>query len=90
MTTHPDHWNRIYEGGGRPGWDLAGATPVLGEALAHACAAGLGFSPRAMSLETCRDLAKPRFDILHLAHADTGHPRRAGREFLLVARRRQD
>jgi len=46
--------------------------------------------PYAMSLETCRDLASPHFDILHLAHAITGHPRRAGREFLLVARHRQD
>lgn len=198
MTDHPDYWNRIYEGEGRPGWDMARATPVLGEALAHAGAAGLApgasivvpgcgfghdaaelealgyrvtgldfapralegararygdrivwsqadwFSPRlgpwdaifdhtcfaameplrrpdyvaacarhlapgglwmavlfhdvqgrpapphAMSLETCRDLARPHFDVLHLAHATTGHPRRAGREFLLVARRRQD
>ncbi|WP_243303732.1 methyltransferase domain-containing protein [Geothrix oryzisoli] len=198
MTGHPDYWNQLYEGQVRPGWDMAKATPVLGEALAHATAAGLApgasvvvpgcgyghdaaelaalgyrvtgldfaplalqgalarygdriawspadwFSPQlgpwdaifdhtcfaamaparrteyveacarhlapgglwmavlfhdvqgrpapphAMSLETCRDLASPRFDILHLAHAATGHPRRVGREFLLVARRRQD
>ncbi len=198
MTDHPEDWNRFYEGQARPGWDMAKATPVLAEALAHAAAAGLApgasvvvpgcgyghdaaelaalgyavtgldfaplalqgarerygdhiawspadwFSPRlgpwdaifdhtcfaameparrpayvaacarhlapgglwlavlfhdvqgrpapphAMSLETCRDLASPGFDILHLAHAKEGHPRRVGREFLLVARRRQD
>jgi SAM-dependent methyltransferase len=198
MTDRPDYWNRIYEDEGRPGWDMAKATPVLGEALAHAVAAGLApgasvvvpgcgyghdaaelaalgyavtgldfaplalqgararygdrivwspadwFSPwpgpwdaifdhtcfvtmdparrpayvdacarhlaagglwmailfhdvqgrpgppHAISMEACRSLAEPRFEILHLAHATTSHPRRLGREFLLVARRRQD
>lgn len=46
--------------------------------------------PHAISMETCRILVEPRFDILHLAHATASHPRRAGREFLMVARRRQD
>lgn len=46
--------------------------------------------PHAISLETCRELADPRFEILHLARAEASHPRRAGRELLMVARRRQD
>jgi thiopurine S-methyltransferase len=198
MTAHPDYWNRIYQEEGRPGWDMAGATPVLGEALSQASALGLGpeaaivvpgcgyghdaaelnargypvtgldFAPlaiqrararygdriawsqadwfttqlgpweaifdhtcfvamdparrpayvdacahhlkphglwlavlfhdvqgrpgppHAISMETCRALVEPRFEVLHLAHATTSHPRRAGREFLMVARRRQD
>jgi len=203
MTDHPDYWNRIYEDEGRPGWDMAGATPVMGEALEHAAALGLtpgasivvpgcgyghdaagldalGYAvtgldfaplaiqgarsrygdriawsqadwfsaargeagtgpwdaifdhtcfvamdlarradyvqacahhlepgglwmavlfhdvqgrpgpPHAISMEKCRALVEPRFEILHLAHATSSHPRRAGREFLMVAKRRQD
>src|SRR5512133_440747 len=198
MTDHPDYWNRIYEEEGRPGWDMAGPTPVLGEAMAHArrlglapgaavvvpgCGYGhdaaardaLGYAdtgldfaplavqgakgrygdrvawsqadwfsthlgpwdaifdhtcfvamdptrrpayvdacahhlrpsglwmavvfhdvngrpgpPHAVSMPEMRLLAESRFEILHLAHATNSHPRRLGREFLLVARRRQD
>ncbi|WP_243294512.1 methyltransferase domain-containing protein [Geothrix mesophila] len=46
--------------------------------------------PHAIPLETCRELAIPYFEILHLARAAASHPRRAGRELLMVARRRQD
>ena len=46
--------------------------------------------PHAISMETCRALAEPRFEILHLVHTTNSHPRRAGREFLMVAKRRQD
>ncbi|WP_257310361.1 TPMT family class I SAM-dependent methyltransferase [Geothrix fuzhouensis] len=46
--------------------------------------------PHAIPLETCRELADPHFEILHLARASASHPRRAGRELLMVARRRQD
>jgi SAM-dependent methyltransferase len=196
MTGHPDYWNRIYEEEGRPGWDMAGATPVLQEALAQAGAlglapgaavavpgcgyghdaaalAGLGyavtgldFAPRALAgararygervawspadwftpglgpwdalfdhtcfvamdpprrtayVEACADhlrpgglwmavvfhdvqgrpgpphaiamaemraLAEARFEVLHLAETGASHPRRLGREFLLIARRR--
>jgi hypothetical protein len=35
-----------------------------------------------------RTLAEARFDVLHLAPATASHPRRAGREFLLIGRRR--
>ena len=198
MTDHPDYWNRIYEDEGRPGWDMDGATPLVGELLGLALPLGLrpgaslvvpgcgyghdaveldswGFAvtgldfaplaiqgamqrygdhvawsqadwfathlgpwdaifdhtcfvamdlprrpayvdacaahlkpgglwmaalfhdvngrpgpPHAISMDACRALVEPRFDILHLAAATTGHPRRLGREFLLVARRRQD
>jgi SAM-dependent methyltransferase len=46
--------------------------------------------PHAISMETCRALAEPRFEILHLVHTTNSHPRRAEREFLMVAKRRQD
>jgi hypothetical protein len=34
-----------------------------------------------------RGLAETRFQVLHLAEATASHPRRAGREYLLVARK---
>lgn len=196
MTSHPDHWNRHYETGARPEWDMGRPTPVLAEALELATACGLApgasvvvpgcgfghdaaaladlgfattgldFAPRALagararygdrvrwaqedwftpglgpwdaifdhtclvamdparrgayaeacadhlrpgglwlavafhdvqgrpgpphaiSLDELRRLAEPRFEVLHLAEAARSHPRRAGREGLLVARRR--
>jgi SAM-dependent methyltransferase len=196
MTDHPDYWNRIYEEEGRPGWDMDGATPLLGELLELArplglrpgaslvvpgcgyghdavaleargfAVTGLDFAPLAIQgamqrygdrvawsqadwftthlgpwdaifdhtcfvamdparrpayVEACaghlkpgglwlaglfhdvngrqgpphatpmaemRTLAEARFEVLHLAHATASHPRRAGREFLLIGRRR--
>ena len=35
-----------------------------------------------------QQLAEARFEVLHLAEATASHPRRAGREFLLVAQKR--
>ena len=43
--------------------------------------------PHAIPMATLRRLAEPRFEILHLGEATQSHPRRAGREYLLVARR---
>jgi hypothetical protein len=39
-------------------------------------------------MEAMSALAEARFDVLHLAEALQSHPRRAGREYLLVARKR--
>jgi len=44
--------------------------------------------PHAIAMEDLRTLVTPRFEVLHLAAATQSHPRRAGREFLLVARKR--
>ena len=44
--------------------------------------------PHAIPMEERRHLAEAHFDVLHLDHATASHPRRAGREYLLVARRR--
>lgn len=196
MTGHPDYWNRLYEDQGRPGWDMAGATPLVSELLdlarplglrpgcdlvvpgcgyGHDAAelegrgfavTGLDFAPRAIEgarsrygdrvawsqadwfspelgpwdaifdhtcfvamdparrpayVDACaahlrpggfwlavlfhdvngrpgpphalpmaemRVLAEPCFEVLHLGEARTSHPRRAGREYLLVARSR--
>jgi len=47
-----------------------------------------GTFPYAVSMETLRSLAEPHFEILHLAKAEHSHPRRAGREFLVIGRKR--
>ncbi len=44
--------------------------------------------PHAIAMEEMRHLAVPHFDVLHLDAAKESHPRRAGREFLMVARKR--
>lgn len=44
--------------------------------------------PHAIPMTQLRTLVEPRFEVLHLAPATASHPRRAGREFLVVARRR--
>lgn len=44
--------------------------------------------PHAITPEAMRVLVSDRFEVLHLAEAERSHPRRAGREFLMVARRR--
>jgi SAM-dependent methyltransferase len=44
--------------------------------------------PHSISMAEMRQLAEAPFEVLHLDHAQTSHPRRAGREFLLVARKR--
>ena len=44
--------------------------------------------PFALPQESLRALASARFEVLHLDDAARSHPRRAGRELLLVGRRR--
>jgi thiopurine S-methyltransferase len=44
--------------------------------------------PHAIPMADLRRLVEPRFEDLHLAEATTSHPRRAGREYLLVGRLR--
>jgi len=44
--------------------------------------------PHAIAKPELRALVAPRFEVLHLDDATQSHPRRAGREFLLVARKR--
>ena len=44
--------------------------------------------PHAIAMADMRTFAEAHFDVLHLAEAKESHPRRAGREFLLVARKR--
>lgn len=47
-----------------------------------------GVRPWAVQPEELRALAEPAFEVLDLQPAHTGHPRRLGREFWMVARRR--
>ena len=49
-----------------------------------------GVPPFAISEDEVRALAGERFDVLHLGGATRSHRARAGREFLLVARRRPE
>ena len=44
--------------------------------------------PHPIAMADMRTLAEARFEVLHLADATQSHPRRAGREFLMIARRR--
>jgi methyl halide transferase len=44
--------------------------------------------PHALPKEGMCVLAETRFEVLHLAEATASHPRRAGREYLMVARKR--
>lgn len=44
--------------------------------------------PHAISMADMRALAETHFEVLHLGAATQSHPRRAGREFLLVAKRK--
>jgi cyclopropane fatty-acyl-phospholipid synthase-like methyltransferase len=46
--------------------------------------------PHAISAEDMRRLAETHFEVLHLDHALGSHPRRAGREYLMIARRRPE
>jgi len=43
--------------------------------------------PHAIPMAEMRTLVETHFEILHLAETTQSHPRRAGREFLLVARK---
>ena len=43
--------------------------------------------PHAIAMAEMAELAATRFQVLHLAAATRSHPRRAGREFLMVARK---
>ena len=47
-----------------------------------------GGPPYPISMDELAALVEPAFVVRHLDHALTSHPRRAGREFLMVARRR--
>jgi len=47
---------------------------------------GAGGPPHPIAMDELRTLAETAFRIHHLDHARTSHPRRAGREFLMVAR----
>ena len=44
--------------------------------------------PHAIPMEEMRRLAEAQFEVLHLAAATESHPRRAGREYLMAARKR--
>ncbi len=44
--------------------------------------------PHAVPMAELRTLAEARFEVLHLANTAASHPRRQGREYLLVARKR--
>jgi thiopurine S-methyltransferase len=44
--------------------------------------------PHAIPIAEMRSLAEACFEVLHLGEAVASHPRRAGREYLLVARKR--
>lgn len=44
--------------------------------------------PFQISMDEAKALAAARFEVLHLHHATQSHPRRAGREFLVIGRKK--
>jgi len=44
--------------------------------------------PFSVDMEDARSLAEARFEVLHLSRATRSHPRRAGREFLVIGRKK--
>ena len=44
--------------------------------------------PHALPMAEMRTLAEARFEVLHLANTTASHPRRLGREYLMMARKR--
>ncbi|MBL0210445.1 MAG: methyltransferase domain-containing protein [Holophagaceae bacterium] len=45
--------------------------------------------PFQIAMDEIQDLAAARFEVLHHARAAQSHPRRAGREFLVIGRRKK-
>lgn len=102
FTTHLGPWAAIFDHTCFVAMDPARRSAYVEACAAHLKPGGLWMvvlfhdvkgrpgPPHAIAMEEMRHLAAARFDVLHLAEATTSHPRRAGREFLLVARHRPE
>jgi len=100
FTTHLGPWDAIFDHTCFVAMDPVRRPAYLEACAAHLRPGGFWLAalfhevkgpagpPHAIPMEDLRRLAETRFDVLHLAAATGSHPRRAGREYLLVARRR--
>lgn len=102
FTTHLGPWHAIFDHTCFVAMDPGRRPAYVDACAAHLKPNGLWLAvlfhdvkgrpgpPHAIAMEDMRRLAEARFEVLHLAEAASSHPRRAGREFLLVARRRPE
>jgi SAM-dependent methyltransferase len=100
FTTHLGPWEAIFDHTCFVAMDPLRRPAYLEATASHLKPGGLWLAalfhevtrlpgpPHAIAMEELRQLAEPRFEVLLLAEATSSHPRRAGREFLLIARRR--
>lgn len=100
FTTHLGPWDAIFDHtcfvamdpGRRPAYVAACADHLRAGGLWMAVlfhdVKGRPGPPHAIPIAEMRRLAEPCFEVLHLGGASDSHPRRAGREYLLVARKR--
>jgi 2-polyprenyl-3-methyl-5-hydroxy-6-metoxy-1,4-benzoquinol methylase len=100
FTTHLGPWDAIFDHTCFVAMDPARRPAYVEACAGHLKPGGLWLAglfhdvngrqgpPHATPMAEMRTLAEARFEVLHLAHATASHPRRAGREFLLIGRRR--
>lgn len=100
FTTHLGPWDAIFDHTCFVAMDPVRRPAYVDACAAHLRPAGLWLAvafhdvngrpgpPHALPMADMRALVEPRFEVLYLAEATQSHPRRAGREYLLVARRR--
>ncbi|HCZ33590.1 MAG TPA: SAM-dependent methyltransferase [Holophagaceae bacterium] len=99
FTTHLGPWDAIFDHTCFVAMDPARRPAYVEACAGHLKPGGLWMAglfhdvngrqgpPHATPMAEMRTLAEARFEVLHLAHATASHPRRAGREFLLIGRR---
>jgi methyl halide transferase len=100
FTTHLGPWEAIFDHTCFVAMDPARRPGYVGACADHLRTGGLWMAalfhdvngrpgpPHALPMTEMRHLAEARFEVLHLAEAMESHPRRAGREYLMVARKR--
>ena len=100
FATHLGPWDAIFDHTCFVAMDPLRRPAYIGACAGHLRPGGLWLAvlfhdvngrpgpPHAIPMAELRALAEARFEVLHLAEATSSHPRRAGREFLLVGRKR--
>jgi SAM-dependent methyltransferase len=100
FTTHLGPWDAIFDHTCFVAMDPARRPDYVEACAQHLRTGGLWMAalfhdvngrpgpPHAVPMAEMRRLAEARFEVLHLAEAGGSHPRRAGREYLMVARNR--
>ena len=100
FTTHLGPWDAIFDHTCFVAMDPARRPDYVGACAEHLRTGGLWMAalfhdvkgrpgpPHALPMTEMRHLVEARFEVLHLAEATESHPRRAGREYLMMARKR--